>query len=338
MRKIVVTLGVLLVCLFVSHPVLAINKAPVKELIVAADGEFTTIQAAINYGFNNGASAANPYIVKVMPGIYNESIQMKPYVDVVGSGRNNTKITSSSYATVIGADNSSIENLWIDSTGASSSQSYNPSAILNDGTSMAINNVKATMNDPVVPEYGGGAIHASVIQTLGTGAKPVISNCTIYGTGTNQRSIIGIGTFDYGSSTITNCDITIDTSEDTPGPSYISWNVGIFLNNSSTASVKNSVIKVTGADYNEGISSTTSYSLYLNGSKIEVVGTPNTISNQATRNSTVTNSELVVSGTGTNCVVDNTNSRVGGSLIDGPVCGGKIVNSWDGYFNPIPNQ
>lgn len=335
-RNIISMLSMLLMVLLmnVTLSISATNiKKTAKTITVAkTGGDYKTISTALTA--INDASDKKPYVIKVMPGIYDESIQMKPYVDVVGSGQENTQITSSNAFTVMGADNSILENIWIDSTGASSSQSYNPSAILNDGTSMTINNVKATMNDPVVPEYGGGAIHASVIQTLGAGAKPVISNCTIYGTGTNQRSIIGIGIYDYGSSTITNCDITIDTSEDTPGPSYISWNVGI----NGNAIVTNSTIKVKGADHNQGIKQIKK----IKGSRIESIATYNTVSNVVVDASVVADSEIIMVGTAkeTNCAVSATGNKITKSLIDGPICGkeNKIVKSWDKKKKPIQNR
>jgi pectin methylesterase-like acyl-CoA thioesterase len=83
-------------------------------------------RAALNSITN--ASATNPYVVKVMPGIYDlvtASLQMKEYVDLEGSGPENTIITSSNnnvdggtcaVGTVLMANNSAIRNIKVVNT------------------------------------------------------------------------------------------------------------------------------------------------------------------------------------------------------------------------------
>ncbi len=53
---------------------------------------FTTIQAAV--GSITDASLANPYVVRVMPGAYNESVVLKEGISLVGSGPDATTIES----------------------------------------------------------------------------------------------------------------------------------------------------------------------------------------------------------------------------------------------------
>lgn len=308
----------------------AANVGKSAKIITVAKtgGDYKTISKALSS--ITDASSSNRYAIKVMPGIYEESIQMKPYVDMVGSGQENTKITSSNSYTVMGADNSSIENIWIDSTEAAKSE-YEPSAIINDGTSMTINNVKVTINNPRMP-----MTQAFGIQTIGPASKPIISNCTVHATGTDQRGLIGIGGVgpkaDGSSPTITNCIITIDTS----GAAYSFWNVGIRTREGG-ATVKKSTIKVVGAEYNQGIEGAKD----IRDSKIEVIGTSNTVSNIGIEYARVTGSEVIIGGTAkeTNCAVSRGN-QIDSSLIDGPVCdkGSKIVKCWDKKKKPIPNQ
>jgi hypothetical protein len=69
-------------------------------VIVEKGGDLGARIAAIT-----DASAANPYVVKVMPGAYGD-ITMKPFVDVEGSG-----VYTTTLGRVNGADNAEIRNL-----------------------------------------------------------------------------------------------------------------------------------------------------------------------------------------------------------------------------------
>ena len=70
------------------------NK-PLKNVITVAkaNGKFTDPVAAVNS--ITDASATNPYLVVIGPGVYTVTspVVMKPYVDIAGSGENVTKIT-----------------------------------------------------------------------------------------------------------------------------------------------------------------------------------------------------------------------------------------------------
>ena len=62
-------------------------------LSVAPSGaQYTSIQAAIDAAAAV-ATQAQPYLVKVAPGTYNEQVTLKNYVDLEGSGTNQTQIT-----------------------------------------------------------------------------------------------------------------------------------------------------------------------------------------------------------------------------------------------------
>jgi len=70
-------------------------------IVALSGGDFTNPVDALNA--ITDASESNPYLVKIMPGVYDvsTSVIMKSYVDIEGSGENVTKIT----ATGIVSDN-----------------------------------------------------------------------------------------------------------------------------------------------------------------------------------------------------------------------------------------
>lgn len=80
-----------------------------KVFVVAqAGGDFTSIQNAINACL--GASRSNPFLVLVMPGVYNEPLlNCMSFVDLRGSGKHSCTING----TVMGADSCNIENFFI---------------------------------------------------------------------------------------------------------------------------------------------------------------------------------------------------------------------------------
>lgn len=62
-------------------------------VVATAGGDFTSPVDAMNAIVD--ASASNPYLVKIMPGVYDigaNTVQMKPFVDIEGSGENVTII------------------------------------------------------------------------------------------------------------------------------------------------------------------------------------------------------------------------------------------------------
>ena len=73
------------------------------------------------------ASEANPYVLKLEPGIYDlgtSPLAMRPYVDLEGSGEGVTRVRGSGVAatpdlgTVVGADHTEVRALTIENTWA----------------------------------------------------------------------------------------------------------------------------------------------------------------------------------------------------------------------------
>jgi len=98
-----------------------------RTLVVAASGgDFTSVQAAVNS--ITDASATNPYLVWIAPGIYAETVTLKPYVHLQGAGRDVTVLQGNitddngspvDKATLILDSNTSVRDLSVTNTGSS---------------------------------------------------------------------------------------------------------------------------------------------------------------------------------------------------------------------------
>lgn len=105
---------------------LGITDQPARIVTVSpAGGDFTDPLAAL--ASITDASADNPYLVLIGPGVYTvtETLAMKPFVDIAGAGREATKLTGAissgaagaASALVTGAGKAVIRNLTIENTG-----------------------------------------------------------------------------------------------------------------------------------------------------------------------------------------------------------------------------
>ncbi len=119
-----------------------------NELIVSATGgEFETITAALASITDNGP--ANPYVVKVLPGVYAEQVELKPYVHLMGSGTEVTIIShdvssSTSFtetAVIRGSANAQVSDLTVQHTGAGDINV----GIHTDAGDFKLDNVQVTM-------------------------------------------------------------------------------------------------------------------------------------------------------------------------------------------------
>jgi hypothetical protein len=98
---------------------------PFQNLVIVAKsgGDYTTIQSAVDS--ISDATAGNPYLIWVAPGVYSEAVTMKPYVHLQGSGQGATVITSDvtnpsippTQATLILVDNVSLRDMTVQNTG-----------------------------------------------------------------------------------------------------------------------------------------------------------------------------------------------------------------------------
>ena len=124
------------------------------------------------------ASASNPYLVKIEPGIYDleaNSVFMRPYVDIEGSGEGVTTITAAlgtGSGAVVGANNAELRYLTVKNTGEPNQQVV---AIFSETASPRLSHVTA-MASGGSENYG---IHTS-------NGSPVLSYVTASATGGGQ--------------------------------------------------------------------------------------------------------------------------------------------------------
>lgn len=310
-----------------------IQKLANVVTVATSGGDFTTISAALASITN--ASDTNRYLIKVMPGIYNESIQMKQYVDVVGSGRENTKITSTAnsptrdynIATVIGANNTTLKSIWVENTCPNGDYVM---AIVNNQSSMSVDDVKVTVNASASEAYG-------ILNYWNS--QSYVANSFV-SVNSDSSATAGIVALDGSIIDIRNSQIQATGSG-------TNWTVGVtgWWGGGCKLTVRDSTVTSTGggsnnAVYNQGCDG----GITIINTRAEAVGAGNTNDNNGVGAGggplKALTSQIIASGGINNCAVSRWVSSVGGSMIQGPICGTtvKIVNSWDGDGNPIPNQ
>ena len=196
----------------------------------------TTLVAALNA--ITGASASNPYLLKIEPGVYDlggSSLTMKPYVDVEGSGEDVTQISAaasaaSSGATLIGSNNSEVRDLTVANRGGAGYAQ----AILAGG---GINN-SFRVNRVTVNASNGTIYSAGIFNNQGS---PLIQNSTIAITSTATSTCYGINN-SSNAALIINNRITVSCNANNSGISY-----GIYSNGSSVVSLQNNLLNVSNS-------------------------------------------------------------------------------------------
>ena len=177
------------------------------------------------------ASAANPYVVVIEPGVYDMGsnvLQMKSHVDMQGSGENVTILTgtvSGAYAGVVkGADNAGLRLLTVENTGGGT----DAIAICNDNASPRMANVTAVAS-------GGTDNNRAVYNYF---ASPAMKDVTATSTGGDSNCAV---LNDTASPAMTN--VTADAS----GGDDVS---GVCNDNSSTPTMTNVTATASGATFN----------------------------------------------------------------------------------------
>ncbi len=178
------------------------------------------------------ASATNPYLLKIEPGVYDVGnpstpLQMKPYVDVEGSGERVTKITatgSSQNGTVVGAANSELRFLTAENTGGTSGDSSFVRAISTTADPFRVKHVTATAT------ASGGTI--TTIGVFIDGGTATLSQATISASGPSGGGNFSNGVFVSDGGVATLSEVTVSASGGGDGSRG--------LGNSGEAEVRNS--------------------------------------------------------------------------------------------------
>jgi hypothetical protein len=151
-----------------------------------------------------GASASNPYLLKIEPGLYDLGgtvLTMKQYVDVEGSGRGVTRIVGSSYATIQLAANAELRDLTASNASANvSSGVYG----VGDLTGARVTRVVAEGSGSTANGYSGNGM-----SLFHSGSTPIVIE------GSTARGLGGFRTFGFalgsGGSYVFR-DISIEAS------------------------------------------------------------------------------------------------------------------------------
>lgn len=265
MRMMVGSLG--MVFLLAPLTVLAQNKVvviplfgndakPLKNIVTVAksNGMFTDPVAAVNS--ISDASASNPYLVVIGPGVYTitATLQMKEYVDIAGSGENVTKVTGAisaytqaSSAIISGAGHCALTSLTVENTGGCqfSIGLYNKSA------SPVIRHVSATASGG---DYNYGVWNFS--------SSPTMTNITASASGGD----FNYGVYNHHSSSPIMTNITASASGGADG----NYGVGNF--NSSPVIRRSTLDAANYGLYSYTSITTVSQSTIKNGVRTEMDG------------------------------------------------------------------
>ena len=301
------------------------------EKIVAADGsgDYLTIGAALSA--ISGATDSNRYLIKVKPGIYNESVIMKNYVDLEGSGSSNTAITSNitstagnadcrpTVATLKGANSSTIKNIRITNTSSTA------------GAAVLIDNVVTNLENVVVEAIGVGSNENDGVCINGSAASGIsLDNVEVKAEGGSAAS--------YGIGITNGASVSINRSHSIAASTSV-YSFACSLSVRGIANASDSVFEASGARDVYTIYGTNGSTSLRGVIVIAINGQSSTYGIRSTVGQ-ITGSEIsATSSQGNIASISSSNLKIGSTLIGGGYSGlDKLVNCWDENFNPIPNQ
>ena len=265
---------------YVAGPGLALNGAqfraqgsPISNTIIVAKGggDFASVQAALNS--ITTASASNPYLVYVAPGVYTEQVTLKPYVTLEGAGPSATIIRwtggdqrpadGDGSATIVGADNATLRQLAVESGGAGLRYAI---GLINRGGSPSLSDLSVSAGGAITTAYG----------IYNSGGSPTLSDLSV----AVSASSASYGIYNSGSAAaLTNLRVSASDASNIYGvynsggaPTLSSVeasaaggtaNIGIYNTNSSLAVLSNVTARAvgSGSSFNYGIYNTSSVTL-----------------------------------------------------------------------------
>lgn len=284
----------------------------------SADGIkiFSTVQEAINS--ITEVSASNRYIIKIMPGTYNESVKMKEYADIEGSGQDNTIITSSATVTLTVANNTKIKNIKIINTAPDAGDNEEGTAVLFNGV---------TAKAEAVSVESQGTARRSVIKIM-TSSDVELNNVSIRSENSSpDKDNKGIAV--RGRAVISKLHAIITGGK---------WATAVAVEQGGEIDMRGSVLEASDARYTDAVDVCCDNKVVIKGSKmIAAQGAGDTIgvySNLSTKSIVVTNSEIRARFDAGNIV-----GAMGGTIKDSVVEGGfsesKLINCRDEKNKPI---
>ncbi len=190
-----------------------------RTLVVAASGgDFTSVQAAVNS--ITDASATNPYLIWIAPGVYAETVTLKPYVHLQGAGRDMTVLqgnitddngSPTDKATLILDSNTSARDLTVTNSGSSGQTRVGilvPAAksnvlvadvtVTTSGTARSSFALwvagRATLENVSATVSGGSVINVALMLKAQMTSPPFPAEATLYGgaytaSGTNAMGV-----------------------------------------------------------------------------------------------------------------------------------------------------
>jgi hypothetical protein len=164
--------------------------------VAKSGGDYTSVQAAIDS--ITDAATDNPYLVRVAPGEYSETVTMKPYVHLQGAGQEVTIITSTtsngslppSQATLVLASDVSLRDLTVGNSG---------SGIQNVALLASAGVTRTLVADVTVRAHGGGEDNYAIfLIDSGTGVR--LQQVTALG---ENGSYSNFGLYNYNGAAAT---------------------------------------------------------------------------------------------------------------------------------------
>lgn len=245
-----------------------------NEIIVSTDGRGDFASPIDAMASITGASATNPFVVRLMPGVYDlggNALFIKPYVELVGSGERVTKIVGSGGrdalqqhppAVVFVDAETAVRDLTIEGRSTAGAITTLVVAIHYGGLA-TLRNMTLSFPPGSQGRNEGLAFHANSSAT-----RVLVSHVTASLTGDSDTMALYLNA-NYGQVVVEDSDITVTGGCSSRG--IYGWGIGIDVRN-TRVTVRPSCPYLDAAHPSEGISG--GGFVNIAGSTIDVAGSP----------------------------------------------------------------